>query len=59
MKIKNWRLYTPDGEFIMNIKVFMRSMLVMAGGAMFLFTLFGMTFIYFSGIVNFLQNLMY
>ena len=59
MKIKNWKLYAPDGSFIMNIKVFIRSMLVIAGGTMLLFTIFAMIFIYFGGVVDFLHNMMY
>lgn len=58
MKIKNWKLYLPDGEFVMNLKVFFRTVVIFAGISMSLFTIISLITIYFSNVVNFLNKVL-
>lgn len=46
MKIKNWRLYTADGEFIVNLKVLLRSTLILTGGTIFFITILAIITVY-------------
>lgn len=46
MKIKNWRLYTADGEFIANLKVLLRSTLILTGGTIFFITILAIITVY-------------
>lgn len=46
MKIKNWRLYTTDGEFIVNLKVLLKSTLILTGGTIFFITILAIITVY-------------
>ena len=46
MKINNWRLYTADGEFIVNLKVLLRSTLILTGGTIFFITILAIITVY-------------
>lgn len=58
MKIKNWKLYLPDGEFVMNLKVFFRTVVILTGIIMTLFTMLSIITIYFSNVLNFLDKVL-
>lgn len=58
MKIRNWRLYTANNEFIVNLKVFLKSILVVTAGTMLLLTIILMIVIYGHNILNVLMQVL-
>lgn len=58
MKIRNWRLYAADGEFIVHLKVLLRSVLIITGGLLVIMTLVTMIIIYGHNIWNLLTEVL-
>lgn len=58
MKIKNWRLYTANNEFIVNLKILLKSTLIITGGAMLGMTLISMIVIYGHNVWSLLSELL-
>lgn len=58
MKIKNWRLYTANNEFIVNLKILLKSLLIITGGLLVIMTLITMIIIYGHNIWNLLSKLL-
>ncbi len=58
MKIRNWRLYTADNEFIVHLKVLLRSVLIITGGLLLIMTLVAMIIIYGHNIWNLLTEVL-
>lgn len=58
MKIKNWRLYTADNEFIVNLKVLLKSTLILTGGILILLTILAMVIIYGHNVMTALMEML-
>lgn len=58
MKIKNWRLYTADNEFIVNLKVLLKSTLILTGGILVLLTILAMVIIYGRNVMTVLMEIL-
>lgn len=58
MKIKNWRLYTANNEFIVNLKIMLKSLLIITAGLLVIMTLVTMIIIYGHNIWNLLAELL-
>lgn len=52
MKIKNWRLYTANNEFIVNLKILLKSTLILTGGILVLLTICAMVIIYGHNVMT-------
>lgn len=58
MKIKNWRLYTADNEFIVNLKILLKSILILTGGILVLLTILTMVIIYGHNVMTALMEIL-
>ena len=58
MKIRNWRLYTANNEFIVNLKIMLKSLLIITAGLLVIMTLVTMIIIYGHNIWNLLAELL-
>lgn len=58
MKIKNWRLYTADNEFIVNLKILLKSILILTGGILVLLTILEMVIIYGHNVMTVLMEIL-
>lgn len=58
MKIRNWRLYAADNEFIVNLKILLKSILILTGGILVIMTLVAMIIIYGHNIWNLLTEVL-
>ncbi len=58
MKIKNWRLYTADNEFIVNLKILLKSTLILTAGILILLTILAMVIIYGHNVIMTLMNIL-
>ena len=58
MKIRNWRLYTANNEFIVNLKIMLKSLLIITAGLLVIMTLVTMIIIYGHNIWNLLTELL-
>lgn len=58
MKIRNWRLYTANNEFIVNLKIMLKSLLMITGGLLVIMTLVTMIIIYGHNIWNLLTEVL-
>lgn len=58
MKIKNWRLYTEDNEFIVNLKILLKSILILTGGILVLLTILEMVIIYGHNVMTVLMEIL-
>lgn len=58
MKIKNWRLYTADGEFIVNLKVLLKSTLILTGGTMFFITILAIITVYGHNAITLIMDML-
>lgn len=58
MKIRNWKLYTANNEFIVNLKVLLKSILIITAGTMLLLTIILMIVIYGHNIFNVLMKVL-
>lgn len=58
MKIKNWRLYTANNEFIVNLKILLKSLLIITAGLLVIMTLVTMIIIYGHNIWNLLTEVL-
>lgn len=58
MKIRNWRLYTANNEFIVNLKIMLKSLLMITAGLLVVMTLATMVIIYGHNIWNLLSKLL-
>lgn len=58
MKIKNWRLYTADNEFIVNLKILLKSTLILIGGVMILLLIMSLLVIYGHNVINTVSNIL-
>ena len=58
MKIKNWRLYTADNEFIVNLKILLKSILILTGGILVLLTILTMVIIYGHNVMTALMEML-
>lgn len=58
MKIRNWRLYTADNEFIVNLKILLKSILILTGGILVLLTILTMVIIYGHNVMTALMEML-
>ncbi|NMW84717.1 hypothetical protein HKO22_03025 [Peptoniphilus sp. AGMB00490] len=58
MKIRKWKLYTANNEFIVNLKIFFKSTLIIAGVTILLLTILLMIAIYGHNIFNVLMQVL-
>lgn len=58
MKIRNWRLYTANNEFIVNLKIMLKSLLIITAGLLVIMTLVTMIIIYGHNIWNLLTEVL-
>lgn len=58
MKIRNWRLYTANNEFIVNLKIMLKSLLMITAGLLVIMTLVTMIIIYGHNTWNLLMELL-
>lgn len=58
MKIRNWRLYTADNEFIVNLKILLKSILILTGGILILLTICAMVIIYGHNVMTALMEML-
>lgn len=58
MRIRNWRLYTADGEFIVNLKVLLKSTLIITGGTIFFITILAIITIYGHNAVTVIMDIL-
>lgn len=58
MKIKNWRLYTANNEFIVNLKILLKSTIILTGGILVLLTILAMVIIYGHNVMTVLMEIL-
>lgn len=58
MKIRNWRLYTANNEFIVNLKIMLKSLLMITGGILVIMTFIAIILIYGHNTLNLLMKLL-
>lgn len=58
MKIRNWRLYTANNEFIVNLKIMLKSLLIITGGMLVIMTFIAIILIYGHNTLNLLMELL-
>lgn len=58
MKIRKWRLYTANNEFIVNLKVLLKSTLILTGGILVLLTILEMVIIYGHNVMTVLMEIL-
>lgn len=58
MKIRNWRLYTANNEFIVNLKIMLKSLLMITGGILVIMTFIAIVLIYGHNIFDLLMELL-
>lgn len=58
MKIRNWRLYTANNEFIVNLKIMLKSLLMITGGILVIMTFIAIVLIYGHNTLNLLMELL-
>lgn len=58
MKIRNWRLYTANNEFIVNLKIMLKSLLMITGGILIIMTFIAIILIYGHNTLNLLMELL-
>lgn len=58
MKIRNWRLYTANNEFIVNLKIMLKSLLIITAGLLVIMTLVTMIIIYGHNIWHLLSEVL-
>lgn len=58
MKIRKWRLYTANNEFIVNLKIMLKSLLMITGGILVIMTFIAIILIYGHNTLNLLMELL-
>lgn len=58
MKIRNWRLYTANNEFIVNLKIMLKSLLMITGGILVIMTFIAIILIYGHNTFDLLMELL-
>lgn len=57
MRIKNWRIYTTKGDFILNLKILLKSLMTITGIIMVIMTFITLIIVYSNYLYNILMKL--